>query len=230
MMKLLLGGAASAALLAIAPAIAQPAPPPPPGVATGTAPVAPGPAAPRVQMRAHRMATPETRDAMVVHIRDMFAKLDTNKDGFVTREEANAHRKAMAGERHEKMAEHSGEAGMAHRDRGAMFDQLDTNKDGAISRQEFMTHPPMREQRVMAMHGGADGSPGMSRMGMRMHAKMFKTADANRDGKVSLQEVTAKALQHFDAMDANHDGTLSTEERMQMHQRFRDQRKAKQPA
>jgi len=46
---------------------------------------------------------------------------------------------------------------------------------------------------------------------------MFERADANHDGRVSLQEMTAAALQHFDAADANHDGKLTPDERMRMH-------------
>ena len=59
-------------------------------------------------------------------------------------------------------------------------------------------------------------------------AEMFERADANHDGRVSLQEMTAAALQHFDAADANHDGKLTPDERMQMHQQRQAQRK--QPA
>jgi len=50
---------------------------------------------------------------------------------------------------------------------------------------------------------------------------MFESADANHDGKVSLQEMTDAALHHFDEADANHDGTLTPEERMQMHQHMK---------
>jgi Ca2+-binding EF-hand superfamily protein len=58
-------------------------------------------------------------------------------------------------------------------------------------------------------------------MGMRMHGRMFESADANHDGKVSLAEMTNAAVHHFDEADANHDGTLTPEERMQMHQRMK---------
>ena len=226
MMKFLLGGAASLALVAIAPAVAQPTPPP--------APVAPAP-----QTHVVRMPMKiQTRDEVMIHAREMFAKLDTNKDGFVTREEADAAHKAMAGGIRERLATRRADGSFA-RDRGAMFDRLDSNKDGSISRQEFMAAQPQgRERRVIVMRDGerpveGAGKPGephlkMMRMhrgmGMRMHGKMFETADANRDGRVSLQEMTNAALQHFDAADANRDGKLTPEERMQM----RKQRRAQQ--
>jgi Ca2+-binding EF-hand superfamily protein len=229
MNKLLLGGASAAAILVIAPAIAQPAPPPPAGVAQGTAP------APIPQIHQFRMERlskgPETRDQMVGHVREMFGKLDTNHDGFVTREEADAVHQAMAGDMREHFAKRLAERDLPKPDRGAMFDRLDTNHDGSISRQEFVSaKPEVTERRIVMIHEGADGAPGepgkmrMHGMGMGMHGRMFETADANHDGRVSLQEMTAAALQRFDMADANHDGTLSPEERMQMHQRMKGQR------
>ena len=220
MTKLVLSGAAAAAIFAVAPAIAQPTPPVPP-------------AAPQVQtMHVERMRA-HSRNDVVTHVRDMFAKLDTNRDGYVTKAEADASRQAMGGGMRERFAKRVAQGGMPKMDRGAMFDRLDTNRDGAISRQEYVSaQPQIREHRVFVMRDGAEGGPGqpgkmrMHRMGMGMgmHGKMFETADANRDGRVSLQEMTNAALQRFDAADVNRDGTLSPEERMQMHQRRKAQR------
>ena len=233
---LLLAGAAAAGIVAIAPAIAQPAPPPPPGVAPGTAPVS------RIETRIHRMPMKaETRDQAVAHAREMFGKLDTNRDGYVTREEAKSAHKAMAGERHEKLAMRLAGHDMPHPDRGAMFDKLDANKDGSITRQEFMAaQSQFKEHRVIVMRDGGgpvevdgkpvdvDGGPGEPHVKIMrmhgtggMHGRMFESADADHDGRVSLQEMTNAAAQHFDAADANHDGTLAPEERMQMHQRMK---------
>jgi Ca2+-binding EF-hand superfamily protein len=227
MKNLLLGGAAAAAFVAIVPAIAQPAPPPP-GVAEGTT------VAPRLETRIHRMPKAETRNDAVAHAREMFGKLDTNRDGYVTKAEAEAAHQAMAGAMHEKFAKRLADGNFPHLDRGAMFDKLDSNKDGSITRQEFMAAQPRdKERHVMVMRDGdapvaVDGGPGeqhvkiMRTHGVRgMHERMFEHADANRDGRVSLEEMTNAAIQHFDAADANHDGTLTPEERMQMHQRMK---------
>ena len=54
---------------------------------------------------------------------------------------------------------------------------------------------------------------------------MFELADGNRDGRVTLQEATNAALRHFDTADLNRDGQLTPQERMQMHQRMRNERK-----
>jgi Ca2+-binding EF-hand superfamily protein len=224
MRNLLLAGAAALAVIAIVPAIAQPAPPPPPGVSNGTGP------APQIHTEIHRMPMKSgTRADVIVHAREMFAKLDADHDGSVTKDEAEAAHRGMA----EKLA-HRGGADFPHADRGAMFDKLDANKNGSISRQEFMAaKPEIHERRMIVMRdgdgdgpvevGGAPGEPHVKIMrmhgGMGMH--MFETADANHDGRVSLQEMTNAALQHFDSADANHDGTLTPEERMQMHQRMK---------
>jgi len=220
MTKLLLSGAAAAAIVAFAPATAQPAPPPP--------------AAPQVQTIRMPMRA-QTRDEVVRHVREMFARLDTNRDGFVTREESDAAKQGMAGDRRARFARRLAERGPA--DRGAAFDRIDANRDGMITRQEFLAAKPDVRTRVITMRNGegpvevgrAPGQPRvkvmrMHGMGMGMHGRMFESADANRDGRVSLQEMTDRALQHFDKADINHDGRIAPEERMQRRQRVRVER------
>ena len=231
-MRAYLIGSAVVALGLATGATAQPAPPPP-GVAQGTAPAPMAPAAthaPQVRVMFagdHVM----TRTEVSEHIAKMFAKLDANHDGFMTKGEIEAvHAKmeaamSKAGDVPRQLAEH----GVFIGDRGAMFDRLDTNHDGNISRQEFMAGGPgVREERVMIMRdgpGGAgapfppiDGHPGMMRMhmhmgGMAMGGHLFEMADANHDGKVSLAEAQAAALAHFDKADLNHDGKITPDER-----------------
>lgn len=238
MTKLLIGGAIAALVVAIAPAIAQPAPPPPPGVAQGTAvaPVPPG--APVPEMRSHVRVMYDhemTRDEAVRHVREMFAKLDTNRDGIVTREEVDAfHRKmmgamGMAGDMEKRLGDH----GIMMGDRNQIFDRLDTNHDGSISRQEFTSAAPqVRQERVMIIRNGPEGGPPMpgeppmEGMKMRMHGDgmghgfdghLFDMADANHDGRLTLQEAEAAVLAHFDKADLNHDGKITPDERAQAH-------------
>jgi Ca2+-binding EF-hand superfamily protein len=177
-----------------------------------------------------------TRDDVVTHVRDLFARFDTNKDGYLTREEIQATRDKMMA-MHGDMEKRLADRGIMMGDRGAVFDRLDANHDGNISRQEFMaSHPQMREQRVIVMRDGAPtapGAPGMPGMGMRMHrmgmggfgGHLFEMADANKDGRVSLAEAQTAALAHFDKADLNHDGKITPEERQQMRQLRRDQRR-----
>ena len=226
MNRLLIGGAATALIVGLAPALAQV--PPPPGVAQGTAP--PVAAVPRGAPQVHMRVMSDrvmTRDEVVKHVRDMFAKLDINRDGFITRQEVDAlHQKMVgamgtAGDMQQRLAEH----GIMMGDRGAMFDRLDTNHDGNISRQEFMARQPeVRQERVMILSNregvpGVPGAPGVPGMRMHMHGMgglgghLFDMADANHDGRVSLAEAQALALAHFDKADTNHDGRITPDER-----------------
>ncbi|MFL6765943.1 MAG: EF-hand domain-containing protein [Sphingomicrobium sp.] len=243
MKKLLIGGAVAALVVGMGAAAAQPAPPAPPGVAPGTAPVPTfPPAAQRMHMRimSDRVMT---RDEAVKHVRDLFAKLDTNKDGVVTREEVDAlHQKMMGamgvtGDMPKRLADR----GILVGDRGAIFDRLDTNHDGSISRQEFIAgQPQIREQRMIIMRNGPEGAaamPGEAPMErMRMHMRgagmgrgfgghLFDMADANHDGRLTLQEAEAAALAHFDKADLNHDGKITPEERQQAHQLMHGERR-----
>ena len=231
MNKLLIGGAAAALVVAIAPGAAQPAPPPPPGVASGTAPAL---VAPQMQMRVMHMTNKTmTRDEVVNHVRDMFARLDTNRDGYLTREEIDAVGTKMMG-MHGDIEKRFAERGATMPDRGAMFDGLDANHDGSISRQEYMAaQPQLQERRVFMMReGSAPGEPGkpgmmgmhMHGMGMHMGGRLFDMADANHDGRVSLAEAQAAMLAHFDKADLNHDGKITPEERSQAHQFMRQRR------
>ena len=246
----LIGGAVAALAIASVAAAAQTAPPP--GVAQGTAPapMAPPPGAPHVRMMfggEHVM----TRDEVAKHVGELFGRLDTNHDGFVTKEEVEAiHQKmmgamGMARDMASRMPEHE----MPMPDRGAMFDRLDANHDGVISRQEFMaSKPQVREERVMIMRGpdGAPGAAGMHGMhamgdmhpmgdmhglhamhmgGMAMGGNMFDMADANHDGRVSLAEAQAAALAHFDKADLNHDGKITPDEHQQIREQIRIERR-----
>jgi hypothetical protein len=242
----LIGAPMAALAISSVAAAAQPAPPPPPGVAQGTAP-APAPGAPQVRVivMSDRVTT---RDEVAKHVGTLFAKLDTNRDGFITKDEAEAiHHKMMArmakvGDVQHRLAERGAFIG----DRGAMFDRLDTNHDGNISRQEFMAgKPQVREERVMIMRdgpGGAPGAPdaggmhhmegmrmgGMRMAGMGMHGfggHLFEMADANHDGRVSLAEAQSAALAHFDKTDLNHDGKITPNERQQGRRVMRIERR-----
>lgn len=228
MMRPLIGGAAAALVVAVAPALAQPAPPTPPGVSQGTA-SAPMPAKPREHMmvRSNRVMT---RDEVLKHVQRLFARLDSNHDGFITKDEVEAfHRKiASAQDKGTEMRKHLSEHHMPMRDRGAMFDRLDTNHDGVISREEFMAgQPSAREERVIFMMRDAHAKNGTGQpephelpmhgaaMGMGFAGRLFEIADANHDGRVSLKEAEDAALARFDRMDLNHDGKVTPEERQQ---------------
>ena len=179
MTKVLLGGAALAALIAIAPASAQSGQP------------APAAQAPRMQHGAGH-----SRAQLGIHVATMFQRLDSDRDGVITRAESEAaqgyrgERRADAQERRAKRS-----SGQRTETRAALFDRLDANRDGSISRAEFTAAPALREQRQAARSGpqgerraerGARGMMGAKGTSLRGH--MFDMADANRDGQITPDE------------------------------------------
>ena len=229
MSKTLLGGAAALAIAVGSAAFAQP-----------TAPVQPAP------HPGHMMQT-ETRADAAIKVQQHFAKLDTNHDGFVTKDEveARAAKKEQRAENHPNF------------DPAKMFDRLDANHDGQITRAEaeaaHSARMTSKDGRPAEAHAAAYGKlferADTNRDGVitraefetaaaQMHArmdqagmhhgfegKMFEKADANKDGRVSLAEAQQLALAHFDKADANHDGKVTPEERQQLHQQMRTQHK-----
>lgn len=163
-----------------------------------------------------------TRAEVVDQVRGHFSRLDADKDGSITTAEIGARHGGMGGH---KMAEGSQPHVMvrehAMRDPNAAFDRLDTNKDGAISRDEFAKGREMRiEKRVVrrekireARKDGKLGAMRMHRMGGMGGARMIVMADTDKDGRITLPEAEALALQHFDRMDSNRDGQVTREER-----------------
>ncbi len=155
--------------------------------------------APAVAQHANGMMQATTRAEAVAKVKTHFTKMDRNADGVVTLSETEAAREEMA---------------TAMRDKH--FVEMDTNKDGSISRAEFDAgHQARKEKRGAMMHEGRDhkGPRGAHHGG----GKMLERADSNKDGKVTLPELTTGALARFDRVDANKDGTISPEERKAAH-------------
>lgn len=147
------------------------------------------------------MRGPQTRTEVEARVKEYFAKVDTNKDGIITKEEAEAFKAARRAEMRDRM-----------------FTMLDTDRNGEISRQEFDAH-----------HGGGmDQHHRMGRMGggmkMMQGSGLFAKADGNNDGKVTLSEATSRALEMFDRADTNKDGTVTPEERRAAWKSWMEQR------
>lgn len=188
-------------------------------LAAGTAALAqtasvsqPAPTTPVRPMQDHVM----TRAEVVAMVREHFGRMDADKDGAVTTEEATqAHGKWGEGKAHR--------LGRVQHDPNAAFDRLDADKNGAISREEFAKAREERiERRIVVreqMKDGkkvgepAKGTYRMHRMGGGMGGRMIVMADSNKDGRITLAEAEAMALQHFDQMDSNKDGQVTREER-----------------
>ena len=171
-----------------------------------------------------------TRGDVQAKVRQHFAQLDANKDGAITTAEIGEMKMQHGGVGgHDGMKMHGGAMhggampGGAMHDPVAAFDRLDANKDGSISRDEFAKGREMRIEKRIVMNGGEGSAPG----GMGKHhmgggkmggggmagGRMIVMADTNKDGRITLPEAEAMALQHFDKMDVNRDGQVTRDER-----------------
>lgn len=155
----------------------------------------------------------QTRAEVTQRVQTMFARMDANRDGFLTQEEA----RSMATQARQQRGQRAADPARREQRMDQAFARMDLNRDGAISRAEF--------DQVRAQRGERRAERGMrgKRMaGMRaMGGRMFETADANRDSRVSLAEATTAALQRFDQADRNRDGQITREERQQARQQLR---------
>ncbi|HYD36905.1 MAG TPA: EF-hand domain-containing protein [Allosphingosinicella sp.] len=194
MKRMVFAGAALAALAAV-PVLAQP------GVEDRRGP-----------------AQPLTRAAVEDRVEARFARADTNRDGFVTRDEVRARAEARRAERRQRRAER----------REQRFEALDANHDGSISRAEFTDRPALRggergERRAIRgeRRGQRFGRRGGGFMMVRFGARAFAAMDLDRDGRVALAEAERAALERFDRIDADRDGTISLDERRAAREAFR---------
>lgn len=126
------------------------------------------------------------------HRAGMFAMLDKNHDGSLSKDEF------MAPPPHDGMMGH-----------GPDGHDMPPPPPGGPDGDHGMDHGgdhhggAMHGHRMMMMH----------RMGaMGMGEKWFDRADTNHDGKLTLAEASTRPLDMFNRADANHDGTISPEE------------------
>jgi hypothetical protein len=136
-----------------------------------------------------------------------FQSIDANRDGFATPEEFKTAREK----------EHSTRAAeMATR----RFAALDADNNGQISKSEFEAASAARKDGAHGRRGpdrefragGPGGRHGMGR-GDRADGKPGRLGpDADADGKVSLAEFSARAVEGFTRADTNKDGVVTIAE------------------
>jgi hypothetical protein len=144
-----------------------------------------------------------TRAQAEQHSAEMFGRMDVNADGVLDEADREAARRRA-------------------------FDALDADRDGALSFAEFEAqrdgHPVTSAERR-----GPD-TRGFARRGMRGFGRgeIAGVADADGDGAVSQAEFASAALARFDSADADRDGTISLEERRESrHQMRHDKRRGR---
>ena len=140
----------------------------------------------------------------------MFDRMDANHDGSISRQEFMAAHSEM----HQKrmvMMDGSGSDHMKMPMEGMGGEHMRMPDGMEHQKTEF------RFKTMAPMHGAAMGRGGFG-------AHLFEMADANHDGRVSLQEAESLALQHFDRADRNHDGKITPDEHREMHVIMRERR------
>lgn len=194
-----------------------------------------------------RMMKAHTRADVETYVTRMFARFDSDQDGFISNDELTAHREQRA----QRMEQRS-----KRFDASAMFERLDLNHDGQVTEAEAQTARAQRlKERAKAAAKPQTGGFGrrlahadsnkdgvitraeFDAMAGRMHERMahrqakggghghiLAMADTDKDGRISKAEAEQMALRHFDRADLNHDGTMTPDERRQMRQQMRAQR------
>lgn len=120
------------------------------------------------------------------HGAHMFERLDLNKDGKITKAEANKAREKW-------------------------FAEVDANKDGAITRAEA---EKWREAKWGKKGKKPEGDKARRGNHGARHGRMFDRLDQNRDGKITKSEAAAKSTFLFQKLDTNKDGVITKTEAM----------------
>ena len=167
---------------------------------------------------------------------ELFAQLDADEDGSVTREEflagrpddvseeqANALFDKIAGEDGESVTEEQFVAGMQPPSMGGeeggppdlsqMFSDLDADGDGTVTREEFLAGRPddVSEEDANALFDKIAGEDGESVTEEEFVAGMQPPPPPPAGGEEEETE-TADSEEMFDALDTNEDGVVSREE------------------
>ena len=98
----------------------------------------------------------------------------------------------------------------------ARFAEADTSRDGALTPEELQTY--LRAQWQAMRPGPAAGNdprpvpPPVQRAMTERQDRFFRMADANRDGRLTMDEMRPLAAMYFRAADRNGDGALEMTE------------------
>lgn len=104
--------------------------------------------------------------------------------------------------------------------RNDRFMDIDVNSDQAITQAEIDSYTAERRAQWQSQNGGnsSNGGGGGQHQGgnggnwQKRGADDFVQADANHDGRITLDEYKAQSAAHFKQMDANHDGFIDANE------------------
>jgi Ca2+-binding EF-hand superfamily protein len=168
--------------------------------------------------KGHAAPDASMRAAMAAHL---FERMDENKDGQVTRQEAQEASKRMFqrldGNADGQITKAESEAGVKairEQELSAHFKQLDANADGKLTVAEAQLPQAVFDQ----LDANKDKTLALAEMqvgpGKRADHRdvQFEQSDANHDGKVTRDEADKSATSRFDNIDQSHDGVVTKAE------------------
>ena len=149
-----------------------------------------------------------------------FAAIDKDGNGLVSREELKAWRDARRAERGSRF-----------------FEECDKNKDGGLSKEEFLACRPKGAEKFAKMDKDGNGMISQeefsawhdARRGEGRHGRPFEECDKNKDGLLSKEEVQAclpRLTDKFAEVDKDGNGQISREELKAWHDARRGEREA----
>ena len=148
------------------------------------------------------------RQQVIERTAQRFERLDVNRDGRLTAEEARQAR----GQRREQRA-------------GLAFDRLDLDRNGNVTRAEFeQARGQMREQRGERRAERGERRGGRFMRGARGGQTMRTGRMFGEQGFITREQFQQRALVRFDRQDIDRDGTVTVAERRQSFQQRREQR------
>ncbi|MCA9099794.1 MAG: EF-hand domain-containing protein [Planctomycetales bacterium] len=158
---------------------------------------------------------------------EIFAVIDTNHDGVLSKEEVSAAAEAIAGLDHNNDGEIDMPEAIGHRPGDRFARRGDgpppRGPDGFRGREGRPGPPDDRPGPPRGRRGPDDAGPPEGRFGPggegfspeRMVERIMQS-DADNDGKISREEAPERLSARFDEVDANGDGVLDREELVQM--------------
>jgi len=148
---------------------------------------------------------------------EFFKMVDENKDGAVTREEYDAVVKKAREAQENRLSEEfkrmdrDGDGKLSEAEwANSQFKEADKNKDNAVTLSEFI-QTRMKGFFVIFIPGG------------------FRAADANRDGKVILEEQMKRVELVFKDFDENGDGAITAADAILQGERQKREKEKSQP-
>ncbi len=171
-------------------------------------------------------------EEMKAHLLERLKAADTNGDGMISREEANAglpqlakHFDAIDTDKNGLITMQELEAamkGLHGRHRDAMK-HLDKDGDGLISRAEAQAAPRLAKHfdEIDANKDGFLSKDELAAARAKMRDAIFARIDTDADGRISRDEAARfpRLARHFDKIDANKDGYLTKDELRAAHSR-----------